>query len=122
MPSVEVSRTLVKSPPELWAELEGDCLSKFVGEVEVRATEPERALSWEADGASGTAVLEPAGWGTKVTLTAEIEEQVAEIGFWARLRGMRPEPVVKHPDLEGKLSELLDSLGSAHRQPFVRED
>src|SRR5256885_2282144 len=64
MATVEVSRTLVKSPPELWAELEGDCLSKAIGEVTVRPTEPERALAWEADGASGTAVLEPAGWCT----------------------------------------------------------
>jgi hypothetical protein len=122
MPTVEVSRTLVKSPPELWAELEGDCLSTAVGDVTVRATEPERSLAWEADGATGTAVLEPAGWGTKVTLTAEVEERVAQVGLWARLRGVKPEPIAKHPDLEQKLSELLDSLGSAHRKPFVRND
>lgn len=122
MTTVEVSRTLVKSPPELWAELEGDCLSQAVGEVKVRTTEPERALAWEADGASGTAVLEPAGWGTKLTLTAEVEELVAEIGFWGRMRGVKVDPVAKHPDMEEKLTELLDSLGSAHRQPFVRED
>jgi len=121
MPTIEVSRTLVKSPPELWAELEGDCLSQAVGDVTVRATEPERALSWEADGASGTAVLEPAGWGTKLTLTAEVEEKVAELGFWARFRGAKPDPVVRHSDLEQKLTGLLDSLGSAHRKPFVRE-
>src|ERR687894_191905 len=38
MPSVEVSRTLVKSPPELWAELEGDRLADAVGAVTVRPT------------------------------------------------------------------------------------
>ena len=121
MPTVEVSRTLVKSPPELWAELEGDCLSTVVGEVTIRPVETERELAWEANGASGTAVLEPAGWGTKVTLTAEVEEQVAEIGFWARLRGYKPEPTSALPDMESKLTELLDSLGSAHRKPFVRD-
>jgi hypothetical protein len=121
MATVEVSRTLVKSPPELWAELEGDCLSQAVGEVKVRATEPERALAWEADGASGTAVLEPAGWGTKLTLTAEVEELVAEVGFWGRMRGVKVDPIPKHPDMEQKLTELLDSLGSAHRKPFVRD-
>ena len=121
MATVEVSRTLVKSPPELWAELEGDCLSNAVGEVTVRPTEPERALAWEADGASGTAVLEPAGWGTRLTLTAEIEEQVAEGGLWARMRGIRPVPVSRRPDMEQRLTELLDALGSAHRKPFVRE-
>jgi hypothetical protein len=121
MPTVEVSRTLVKSPPELWAELEGDCLSVVVGEVTIRPVEAERELAWEAEGASGTAVLEPAGWGTKVTLTAEVEEQVAEVGLWARLRGYKPEPISTLPDMESKLTELLDSLGSAHRKPFVRD-
>jgi len=118
MPSVEVSRTLVKSPPELWAELEGDCLTEAVGQVKIEAAEPERELSWRADGARGTARLEPSSWGTKVTLTAEVEEQVAELGFWARMRGARPEPP-GHDDLERKLEGLLDSLGSAHRKPFA---
>ena len=44
MPTVEVSRTLVKSPPELWADLEGDCLSKAVGEVTVQPTETGAGL------------------------------------------------------------------------------
>ena len=114
----EVSRTLVKSPPELWAELTGDCLSEAVGEVSVRTTEPERELEWVADGASGTARLEPSSWGTKVTLTAEVEEQVAEHGFWARMRVPEPSP---HEGIEQKLEALLDELGSAHRKPFVRE-
>src|SRR5881227_1904877 len=81
MPSIEVSRTLVKSPPELWAELEGDCLAEAIGDVRIEATEPERELAWRAPGASGTAKLEPSSWGTKVTLTAEVEEQVAEHGL-----------------------------------------
>src|SRR5207237_10270375 len=71
MPRIEVSRTLVKSPPELWAELGPDCLEKAVGLVSVEETEPERALAFTGDGVRGTAVLEPAGWGTQVTLTAE---------------------------------------------------
>jgi hypothetical protein len=121
MAKFEVSRTLVKSAPELWAELEGDTLSQAVGEVEVRPQEAERSLTWEADGASGTAVLEPAGWGTKLTLTADVEEQVAELGFWARMRGQKP-PEPKHLDIEQKLTELLDHLGSAHRKPFTRND
>jgi hypothetical protein len=118
MPSVEVSRTLVKSPPELWAELEGDCLTEAVGQVKIEAKEPERRLAWKADGASGTARLEPSSWGTKVTLTAEVEEQVADLGFWARMRGVRPEPP-RHGDLEQRLEGLLESLGSAHRKPFA---
>jgi hypothetical protein len=120
MAKIEVSRTLVKSAPELWTELEGDSLSQAVGEVSVRASEPERELTWEADGASGTAVLEPAGWGTKVTLTADVEDQMAKVGLWARLRGEEPPPL-KHPDIEQKLTALLDHLGSAHKKPFSRD-
>jgi hypothetical protein len=121
MRSVEVSRTLVKSPPELWTELEAGCLEKAVGNLSVKVNEPERSLEWEADGASGTAVLEPAGWGTKLTLTAEIEEQVAEFGFWAKIRGVEP-PEPKHEDIEERLTGLLDDLGAAHKKPFARED
>lgn len=119
MADVEVSRTLVKSPPELWSDLEGERLADALGEVTVHATEPERALAWEADGARGTAVLEPSGWGTKVTLTAEVEEAAAKGGLWSRLRGQQPPPG-RHPDLEERLTELLDDLGSAHRKPFTR--
>jgi hypothetical protein len=121
MPSVEVSRTLVKSPPELWAELEGDRLTEAVGQVKIKATEPERELSWKAAGASGTARLEPSSWGTKVTLTAEVEDQVAQLGFWARMRGAMPESPAQD-DLEQKLEGVLDSLGSAHRKPFAQPE
>jgi len=121
MASYEVSRTLVKSPPELWAELEGERLKQAMGEVKVKTTEPERELRWEGAGASGKARLEPSSWGTKVTLTATVEEQVADAGFWARFRRR---PVAEPPTVEGleqRLTGLLDNLGSAHRKPFVRE-
>jgi hypothetical protein len=123
MPRIEVSRTLVKSPPELWAELGPECLETAVGAVSVRETEPERAIAFEGNGVHGTAVLEPAGWGTKVTLTAEFEEQVAAYGFWAKLRGGGPAAPAtpRHEGLEERLNELLDSLGSAHKRPFSRD-
>lgn len=122
MPSIEVSRTLVKSPPELWAELEGDRLADAVGAVTVRPTEHERELAWEADGARGTARLEPSSWGTRVTLTAEIEEHVARQGVWARLRGGRPaDSPPPHPEIEARLGEVLDRLGSDQKKPFARE-
>lgn len=120
MPRFEVSRTLVKSPPELWAELGPDCLEKALGAVSVEETEPERELSFAGAGVRGTAVLEPAGWGTKVTLTAETEDQVAKAGFWGRLRNAPP--AADHTELEDRLSEVLDSLGSAHKRPFSRGD
>ena len=120
MANVEVSRTLVKSPPELWEELQGERLNEALGGAEVEPGEPERTLSWTAEGASGTAVLEPSSWGTKVTLTAEVEEQVAKLGLWERMRGMTPPPP-KAPQIERRLEGLLDDLGQAHRKPFTRE-
>ena len=131
MPTIEVSRTLVKSPPELWTELQGDCLQEAVGAERVTASEDERLLVWEADGSRGTATLEPSGWGTKVILRAEIEEevatlepQVAHLGLWSRLRGIEPpahDPGPARPtpeQVERALERLLDELGSAHRKPF----
>ena len=91
-----------------------------MGQVQTEVREPERELSWRTDGASGSARLEPSSWGTKVTLTAEVEEQVAELGWWARMRGIEAEPP-RHGDIEQKLEGLLDSLGSAHRKPFAAE-
>jgi hypothetical protein len=120
MPRFEVSRTLVKSPPELWAELGPECLEKALGAVSVEETEPERSIAFEGEGVRGTAVLEPAGWGTKLTLTAETEEQVAKVGFWGRLRS-EPETPGIHDQLEERLSEVLDDLGSAHKRPFSRD-
>jgi len=73
--SVEISRTLVKSPPELWSELQGDRLTEAVDGRITESSEPERTLAWAGRGASGTVRLESSSWGTKVTLTAEIEEQ-----------------------------------------------
>ena len=59
--------------------------------------------------------------GHKVTLTAWVEEQVAEVGFWGRLRRRKP-PRPAHGDLEERLTGLLDDLGSDHKKPFVRSD
>ncbi len=67
-------RKLVKSPPELWAEVSSEAalgrhLAPF-GEIRITRTQPESTVAWEGDRASGTVQLEPAGWGTKVILTA----------------------------------------------------
>jgi hypothetical protein len=125
MPTYEVSRTLVKSPPELWEELQGDRLSEAIGATSVDASEDDRKLTWRSNGAHGTAVIEPSGWGTKVTLTAEVEEQeqeVADAGFWGRFRPPSAPARPANDGLDRKLEALLDELGAAHRQPFQRED
>jgi hypothetical protein len=75
----EASRTLVKSPPELWAELSDEAslaghLAEPFGEISITRLEPETAIAWEGERASGTVRIEPSGWGTRVTLTARAAE------------------------------------------------
>ena len=73
----EASRTLVKSPPELWAELsDPEALCRHLGELgEIRITraDPEHTVEWRAGDSSGTVHLKPSGWGTRVTLTVTRE-------------------------------------------------
>ena len=120
--SMEAKRTLVKSPPELWAELsELSALARHLGEfgeIRITRTEPETVVEWEGDLASGSVRLEPSGWGTKVTLTAlpvmldppppepepipEPPPAPAPRGFFARLfrrpaPAPEPEPVAVAP-------------------------
>src|SRR5947209_19908221 len=85
MTETETSRTLVKSPPELWAEC-SDAMSLArhldgFGEIRITRLEPETAVAWEGERASGTVRLEPSGWGTRVTLTAQAggEPQAAPV-------------------------------------------
>src|SRR5918999_292068 len=77
MPDLTAKRTLVKSPPELWSELsEVERLARHLGafgEIKITKLEPEHTVAWEGEGASGTVSIEPSGWGTKVTLTAQLE-------------------------------------------------
>ena len=86
---LEAKRTLVKSPPELWAEVSdagalGRHLGEF-GEIRITRVQPESVVEWEGDLASGSVRLEPSGWGTRVTLTAE-----PAAGAAAPARGRRP--------------------------------
>ena len=84
MISSEVQRTLVKSPPELWAEIsDPESLARHLGEFgEIRITrvEPEQRVEWQSGDASGSVVIKPSGWGTKVmlTVTRELAEQPAD--------------------------------------------
>jgi len=85
-------RRLVKSPPELWAELSNETalrrhLAEF-GDIRITRADPETTVAWEGDRASGTVELAPAGWGTKVVLTVT---PMAPQGA--------PEPVGPEPEL-----------------------
>jgi hypothetical protein len=85
MISSEVQRTLVKSPPELWAEIsDPEALARHLGEFgEIRITrvQPEQKVEWEAPDASGSIVIKPSGWGTKVklTVTRELSEVASKL-------------------------------------------
>lgn len=72
---MQVQRTLVKSPPEIWAEVSDvEALARHLGEfgeIAITRVEPETKVAWEGEHASGTVELTASGWGTKVTLTAE---------------------------------------------------
>jgi hypothetical protein len=97
MSEVKAVRTLVKSAPELWAVCsDADSLSQHLetfGEIRITRLEPETTVAWEGERASGTVRIEPSGWGTKVTITANATEA---------------------------LESFLDSLGQAHHRPFSR--
>jgi hypothetical protein len=81
MISSEVQRTLVKSPPELWAELSDPvALARHLGELgEIRIVriEPESKVEWAAENTTGTVSIKPSGWGTKVTLS--VTRETAEV-------------------------------------------
>ena len=86
MTEYRASRTLVKSPPELWSEVsEASSLRRHLdqfGEIRITRLEPEIAVAWEGERARGTVKLEPSGWGTKVLMTVRPElEEGAESGM-----------------------------------------
>nr|MBA2346992.1 hypothetical protein [Solirubrobacterales bacterium] len=98
MTEPRAQRTLVKSPPELWAEIsDPDALTRRLselGEIRITRLEPESTVAWEGDRVRGTVELEASGWGTKVTLTAQstapdpvptvVEEEAAPVAAPAR--------------------------------------
>jgi hypothetical protein len=152
MREVTAGRTLVKSPPELWAVCSvADSLAQHLevfGEIRITRLEPETTVAWEGERASGTVRIEPAGWGTKVTVTAAATEPTTAPAptaadpertrrprFLARLFGgaraavpqdsmipLQPDPGDEHlpANAAAALEAALESLGQAHRRPFSR--
>ena len=115
MPSLEAKRTLVKSPPEIWAEVsDAGALARHLGEfgeIRITRTQPESVVEWEGDLASGCVRLEPSGWGTKVTLTAEAAEPPAP----------EPEPEPEpEPVAPGPSGPSGAASGAAARSPSSR--
>ena len=104
----EAGRTLLKSPPELWAECSDAAslarhLDQF-GEIKITRLEPETAVAWEGECVSGTVRLEPSGWGTRVILTAE-EVDLPDLGAPAERMAEGPE-TEERVDAEPESEEL----------------
>jgi hypothetical protein len=103
MPTIELERTLIKSPPELWDELASDSgVRQWLGEVELTAIEPFSRLAWDGGDTRGVIELQPAGWGTRVKAQAQTRAR-----WWNPLAGPAD------TDLEQRLSRLLDNLASS---------
>jgi hypothetical protein len=104
------SRTLVKSPPELWELLDQPermqgLMSALIGQatdVNVYERKPESLLCWEARQGGDQAWIEvelaESGWGTKVSVSAENGG--------------------KGTKLEGWLDAVMDELSTPEKRPF----
>jgi hypothetical protein len=101
------SRTLVKSPPEVWEQLDHPgrmegLMSALVGHaasVEVYERIEESKLGWRAgDEARIEVELAEKGWGTNVSVSAESAAQATK--------------------LEGWLDAVLDELATPQKRPF----
>jgi hypothetical protein len=101
------SRTLVKSPPEVWEQLDHPgrmqgLMSALVGhaaDVTVYEREEESKLAWRASEDAWIEVeIAEKGWGTNVSVTAE--------------NGAEP------TKLEGWLDAVIDELATPTKRPF----
>src|SRR4051794_41351519 len=113
MSDLTASRTLVKSPPELWSELsEVEALARHLGElgeIKITRVEPEHTVAWEGERAKGTVSLEPSGWGTTVTFTATVpREQEPE---------HTPEPEPERPTRRGVFARLFPGFWVEQPEP-----
>jgi hypothetical protein len=123
MISSEVQRTLVKSPPELWAELsDPSTLSRHLGElgeIRITRTDPEQSVEWEAEDTTGTVLIKSSGWGTKVTLTALREAPEPE-PLPAPESRAEPEPTLRaeqRPAVEPEPEPQLEPLAAVEVAP-----
>ena len=142
-------RTLVKSGPELWAEVSdpealGSLFAPF-GEIRITRVTDASLVVGVGEGAAGRLELEPSGFGTRVHLSAEVgarelppppapePEPAPRPGFWSRLFRRTPEaaapppppqsvsvPAMADAEALAVLTGTLDALGMARHRPFSR--
>jgi hypothetical protein len=126
MSTHHASRTLLKSPPELWAECsDARSLARHLddsfGEIRITNLEPEQTVAWEGERIRGTVKLEPSGWGTKVTLTASGPEPDLSCAPSVDRAGPEPDPdrcaVEQEPDQSGAEPEPEPDQPGAEPEP-----
>ena len=102
MAPIQLERTLVKSPPELWEEIGSeDALRQWLGgDVRVSAAEAPGRLEWDRPDSAGVIELEASGWGTRVRAQATA-------------KGLPWDRVQANGGLERSLKDLLDHLGAS---------
>ena len=138
------TRRLVKSPPELWAELSSeDSLNRHLaafGEIRITRVKPETTVAWEGDRASGTVELAPTGRGASIPgppSPAPDPAPPAPTPDPSPIPPPAPDPVPPTPSPQPPpppqikildpdrtvaiLTEVLDDLGAAHHRPFSRD-
>jgi hypothetical protein len=120
--SSEAQRTLVKSPPELWAELSDPVsLARHLGElgeIRVTRTEPEEIVEWEAQDVKGTVQIKPSGWGTRVALTLVREAREPELEPQAQVvRELELEPqVAQEPEPAAQLHDSATAQAASEQE------
>jgi hypothetical protein len=98
--AIQLERTLVKSPPELYDVIMDGGLSLCLGEVRVESATAPARVEWRRRNSAGVVELEPSGWGTRVRAEATIS-------------GLPWDRVQARAETEGSLKKLLDHLGSS---------
>ena len=125
MAIVTAEKTVVKSVPELWQELEdGELVSSWLNEAlgedpgpaQLVDSEPGRRAQWHYAGrtlrqAKTEIELERKGWGTRVTLTGELKLKGFFSGSRERKAGER---------MQSALDRTLEELGTDSKRPFSR--
>jgi hypothetical protein len=97
-------RTLVKSGPELWAEISdpeslGNLFAAF-GEIRITKATDASLVEWEGERAAGRLELEPSGFGTRVEIAAEIAQIEQAQAPPPPAPEPEPEPVAVAPEPE----------------------
>jgi hypothetical protein len=102
---IELERTLVRSPHELWDRIfDHPGISRWLGGVQIRTAEPPTRVEWDFRGAAGVIELEAAPWGTRVCARVKSPQAPA----WERL--------TTRYEIERGLRQLFADLGNKSLQ------